>query len=112
MASRKEHGTRSPWTWIVTWCSTRTMTTSTFRQGAIIRGLDTTTRPITTALGCKRPPGGRCFFKLRIGAGILPIHNVGVEAFGRIPSGRWGLHYVAEVGNGRASRPPLEEEPV
>ena len=44
--------------------------------------------------------------------GILPIHSVGVSASGLIPSGRLGLHYVAEVGNGRASRSPLTEEPV
>ena len=44
--------------------------------------------------------------------GILPIHNVGVEAYGSIPSGSIGLHYVAEVGNGRESRAPIEEEPV
>src|SRR6267378_2429715 len=44
--------------------------------------------------------------------GILPIHTVGVSAFGLIPSGRMGLHYVAEVGNGRASRSPLTQEPV
>lgn len=44
--------------------------------------------------------------------GILPIHNVGVEAYGRVPSGSLGLHYVAEVGNGRESRSPLTEEPV
>ncbi len=44
--------------------------------------------------------------------GILPIHNVGMEAYGRIPSGSLGLHYVAEVGNGRESRSPLQEEPV
>jgi hypothetical protein len=44
--------------------------------------------------------------------GILPIHNVGVEAYGSIPSGSLGLHYVAEVGNGRESRAPIEEEPV
>ena len=44
--------------------------------------------------------------------GILPIHNVGVEAYGSIPSGSLGLHYVAEVGNGRESRSPLTEEPV
>jgi hypothetical protein len=36
--------------------------------------------------------------------GILPIHNVGVVASGQIPSGKLGLHYVAEVGNGRASQ--------
>src|SRR5580704_6275141 len=44
--------------------------------------------------------------------GILPIHTVGVSASGLIPSGGLGLHYVAEVGNGRASRSPLSEEPV
>jgi hypothetical protein len=44
--------------------------------------------------------------------GILPIHNVGVEAYGRIPSGSLGLHYVMEVGNGRESRLPLVSEPV
>ena len=44
--------------------------------------------------------------------GILPIHNVGAEAYGSIPSGSLGLHYVAEVGNGRESRSPLTEEPV
>jgi hypothetical protein len=44
--------------------------------------------------------------------GILPIHSVGASASGLIPSGRLGLHYVAEVGNGRASRSPLNEEPV
>ena len=41
--------------------------------------------------------------------GILPIHNVGVTANGRIPSGRLGLRYVAEIGNGRASRSLLDE---
>lgn len=44
--------------------------------------------------------------------GILPIHMVGVSASGQVPSGSLGLHYVAEVGNGRASRQPLDEEPV
>lgn len=44
--------------------------------------------------------------------GILPIHNVGVEVKGRIPSGPLGLHYIVEVGNGRESRDPIELEPV
>jgi len=44
--------------------------------------------------------------------GILPIHNVGVEAYGRIPSGSVGLHYIVEVGNGRESRDPIDQEPV
>src|SRR2546429_5321790 len=33
-----------------------------------------------------------------------PFHNVGMTASGRILSGALGLHYVAEVGNGRTSR--------
>jgi hypothetical protein len=44
--------------------------------------------------------------------GILPIHTVGVSVSGAIPSGPLGLHYVAEVGNGRASRTPISSEPV
>jgi hypothetical protein len=44
--------------------------------------------------------------------GILPIHTVGVSVSGAIPSGPLGLHYVAEVGNGRASRAPISQEPV
>jgi hypothetical protein len=56
---------------------------------------------------------GRPFlFQFEDSGGILPIHTVGVSASGQIPSGRLGLHYVAEVGNGRASRNPIDEEPV
>jgi hypothetical protein len=56
---------------------------------------------------------GRPFlFEFEDHGGILPIHTVGVSASGLIPSGRLGLHYVAEVGNGRASRTPLVDEPV
>jgi hypothetical protein len=36
--------------------------------------------------------------------GVLPLHNVGVSATGRIPSGSLGLRYIAEVGNGRSAR--------
>ncbi len=54
---------------------------------------------------------GRPFlFEFEDKGGPLPIHNVGVSLTGRIPSGTVGLHYVVEVGNGRASRsyvPPL-----
>ena len=47
---------------------------------------------------------GRPFlFQFEDGGGILPIHNVGVSATGLIPSGGLGLHYVAEMGNGRGS---------
>jgi hypothetical protein len=51
-------------------------------------------------------------FEFEDRGGILPIHTVGVSATGLIPSGSLGLHYVAEVGNGRASRAPLVQEPV
>jgi hypothetical protein len=33
--------------------------------------------------------------------GVLPLQEVGATAYGRIPSGKLGLNYVAEVGNGR-----------
>lgn len=56
--------------------------------------------------------GRPLLFEFEDSGGILPIHNVGVEAYGRIPSGSLGLHYVAEVGNGRESRDPLQSEPV
>ena len=56
---------------------------------------------------------GRPFlFAFEGDGGILPIHIVGVTASGLIPSGSLGLHYVAEVGNGRESRNPLVDEPV
>jgi hypothetical protein len=56
---------------------------------------------------------GRPFlFRFEDEGGILPIHTVGVSASGIIPSGGLGLHYVAEVGNGRESRTPQTEEPV
>lgn len=56
---------------------------------------------------------GRPFlFEFEDHGGILPIHMVGVSASGQIPSGALGLHYVAEIGNGRASREPLAGEPV
>src|SRR5207247_10157642 len=42
--------------------------------------------------------------------GILPVHNVGLSASGQIPSGRLGLRYIAEIGNGRTSRSPLRSE--
>lgn len=54
---------------------------------------------------------GRPFlFQFEDGGGILPIHNVGISANGLIPSGRLGLHYVAELGNGRASHSLTAEQ--
>jgi hypothetical protein len=53
---------------------------------------------------------GRPFmFAFEDEGGILPVHTVGASATGRIPSGDLGLHYVAEVGNGRASSNSLAE---
>jgi len=53
---------------------------------------------------------GRPFiFAFEDEGGILPIHNVGLSATGRIPSGKLGLHYVAEIGNGRSRRTPIGE---
>ena len=47
---------------------------------------------------------GRPFlFQFEDNGGILPVHNVGVSATG-IVSTRLGLHYVAEIGNGRSAR--------
>jgi hypothetical protein len=56
---------------------------------------------------------GRPFlFQFEDRGGILPIHTVGASLSGLIPSDHLRLHYVAEVGNGRASRSPLTDEPV
>lgn len=56
---------------------------------------------------------GRPFlFDFEDHGGILPIHTVGVTVSGEVPSGSLGLHYVAELGNGRASRRPITAEPV
>jgi hypothetical protein len=53
---------------------------------------------------------GRPFmFRFEDDGGILPTHNVGVSVNGRIPSGDLRLSYVAEIGNGRASRSKLDE---
>lgn len=51
-------------------------------------------------------------FEFEDRGGILPVHTIGVSANGIIPSKSWGLHYVAELGNGRESRAPLSNEPV
>lgn len=41
--------------------------------------------------------------------GLTPIHDVGVIASGRIPSGRLGLNYVFEMGNGQSSQSTAAE---
>lgn len=42
-------------------------------------------------------------FAFESDGGVLPIHTLGLSASGRVPSGRLGLRYLAEAGNGRAS---------
>lgn len=53
--------------------------------------------------------GRPLIFAFEDGGGILPIHNVGLSATGRLPLSKLGLHYIAEIGNGRASRTPSDE---
>ena len=57
---------------------------------------------------------GRPFFlDFEDGTGVFPIHNVGLSMNGSIPSGNLGLHYIAEVGNGRSySDPAAGKDPV
>jgi hypothetical protein len=44
--------------------------------------------------------------------GVLPVHTVGATMTGLVPqTGKFGLHWIAEIGNGRASS-PLAAEPV
>ena len=40
--------------------------------------------------------------------GNLPVHTVGMSATGLVPqTGKFGLHWIAEIGNGRASDPAV-----
>jgi hypothetical protein len=40
--------------------------------------------------------------------GVLPMQDVGINVTGKIPSGKMGLNYVVEVGNGRDWGPNVE----
>jgi hypothetical protein len=42
--------------------------------------------------------------------GVLPMQDIGVNVTGKIPSGKLGLNYIAELGNGRDWNPT--EEPA
>jgi hypothetical protein len=42
-------------------------------------------------------------FEFEDSGGPLPIHNVGVATMGHLPSGKLGLHWLAELGNGKQS---------
>jgi hypothetical protein len=42
--------------------------------------------------------------------GVLPVHTVGASMTGLVPkTGKLGLHWIAEIGNGRASNPTAAE---
>jgi hypothetical protein len=42
-------------------------------------------------------------FEFEDQGGILPTHTEGLSATGSIPSGPLGMHYIAEIGNGRSA---------
>ena len=46
------------------------------------------------------------FLDFEDGGGLIPAHNVGLSINGEIPSGKLGLRYIAEVGNGRPYHDP------
>ena len=52
--------------------------------------------------------GRPTIFNFEDEGGLLPIHNVGISVSGAIPSGQLGLHYIAEIGNGRNYTPGQE----
>jgi hypothetical protein len=52
--------------------------------------------------------GRPSIFNFEDEGGPLPIHNVGATVSGNIPSGKLGLRYTAEVGNGRNYTPDAE----
>ena len=44
--------------------------------------------------------------------GVLPVHTVGVTMTGLVPqTGNLGLHWIAEIGNGRRSNPARRAGP-
>jgi hypothetical protein len=51
------------------------------------------------------------FYEFDNTGGFLPLVDIGLGADGLIPSGKLGLHYSAEVTNGRASHAP-DADPV
>ena len=42
------------------------------------------------------------YLEFEDGGGLIPAHNLGVSVSGDIPSGKWGLKYLAQIGNGRS----------
>ncbi|MGB9245254.1 MAG: hypothetical protein WCC03_18035 [Candidatus Acidiferrales bacterium] len=56
------------------------------------------------------PIGRPLMFRFDDEGGFMPLQEIGFSANGNIPSGKFGLHWVAEVGNGRDHIP--ENEPA
>jgi hypothetical protein len=54
------------------------------------------------------PIGRPLMFRFDDDGGFLPLQEVGLSMNGNIPSGKLGLHWVAEVGNGRDHDPDHE----
>ena len=54
------------------------------------------------------PIGRPLFLNFDDFGGFLPLQEVGLSMNGNIPSGDFGLHWVAEVGNGRSHIPDTE----
>ncbi len=53
------------------------------------------------------------FLDFEDGGGLIPAHNVGISVNGQIPSGKLGLRYIFEVGNGRPyHNPAVGNNPV
>ena len=53
------------------------------------------------------------FLDFEDGGGLIPAHNVGFTIGGEIPSGKLGLRYTVEVGNGRPfHKPDKGDSPV
>jgi hypothetical protein len=50
--------------------------------------------------------GRPALFLFQDEGGVLPVHSVGLSLAGSIPSGKLGLNYFAEIGNGRPARRP------
>jgi hypothetical protein len=53
--------------------------------------------------------GRPLLFDFEDSGGILPIHSVGLSVHGKLPWTGLGLHYVAEMANGRASPSRLDK---
>jgi hypothetical protein len=58
-----------------------------------------------------KPEGRPIMYLFEDSGGVLPVHTVGVSMTGAVPqAGKLGLHWIAEMGNGRSSN--TSEKPV